>query len=224
MSTKIKDSNNGIIEQKILEYIQENPNFFEKYPDALDSVKIEHNVHGSVSLVERQILNLREREAKHKKQIAQMLETAGSNSNLLMKSTDLTVALINAHSEQELFDRLQLHFKKHFAFDDCKVWLFEPKGGLSGVKYSDLKMIQQLTDQLFISNEPVCGRVTDSIAQVFDGNKELESYAIIPIGESAQKAVIAIGSKDANLFTADLGTLFLRMIGDVVEACLAKYR
>lgn len=223
MNTTIKNSNNSIIEQKILEYIQDNPNFFEKHPDALDGLTIQHNVYGSVSLVERQILNLREREANYKQQISEMVETAHSNSELLMKSTDLTVGLIHSSSEQELFDILQKHFKQNFSFDDCKIWLFEPQGELTGVKYSDLKMIQQLTDQIFISNEPVCGRVTDSIAQVFEGNKELESYAIIPIGESAQKAIVAIGSKDANLFTADLGTLFLRMIGDVVEACLAKY-
>ena len=45
---------------------------------------------------------------------------------------------------------------------------------------------------------------------------------MIPLGENASIGVIALGSKDVDLFTADMGTLFLRLIGDVTEACLAK--
>jgi len=65
-------------------------------------------------------------------------------------------------------------------------------------------------------------RVTESINQLFDSEETLESYALIPLGEGAEVGIIALGSHNVELFTADMGTLFLRFIGDVAEACLTE--
>jgi uncharacterized protein YigA (DUF484 family) len=64
--------------------------------------------------------------------------------------------------------------------------------------------------------------MTESISQLFKTDKSLESYALIPLGEGAEVGVIALGSHDVELFTADMGTLFLRFIGDICHACLIK--
>lgn len=186
-------------------------------------MRLHHNVYGSVSLVEKQILNLRERQQKLNAQLEVMLKTATENSQLLLKATGLTVALIEARSEQELVDNLLAQLNDKFAIDTSRIWLFDPSGTLNHVNYGDLYTIQQLTEQKFITEEPVCGRVTDSTAQLFDGDRNIQSYALIPLGEGAELGVLVLGSKDANLFTADMGTLFLRLIGDVTQSCLGKY-
>jgi len=224
MNADAKPPRNGIIEQKIVEYLENNPDFFHHHDELLNSLRLNHNVYGSVSLVEKQILNLRDREQKLKAQLSDLLKTANDNSALLLKATELTVALIDARSEQELIDSLQEKMTKGFGLDACRIWLFDPNGTLNHVNYSDRYTIQQLSDQKFITAEPACGRVTDSSVQIFDGEKSIESYALIPLGEGAEAGVIALGSKDANLFTADLGTLFLRLIGDVMHSCMEKYK
>ncbi|NVJ65213.1 MAG: DUF484 family protein [Gammaproteobacteria bacterium] len=223
MNTDAKTPRNGIIEQKIVEYLEQNPDFFHQHDELLNKMRLNHNVYGSVSLVEKQILNLREREHKLKEQLGSLLKTANDNSDLLLKATELTVALIKARSDQELVDSLQHTMTEQFGLDACRIWLFDPNGTLNHVNYSDRYTIQQLSDQKFITNEPACGRVTDSSVQIFDGEKTIQSYALIPLGEGAEMGVIALGSKDANLFTADLGTLFLRLIGDVMHSCMEKY-
>ncbi len=222
-NTKVKPARNSIIEEKIVEYLQQNPDFFHDQDELLHSMRLNHNVYGSVSLVEKQILSLREREQKLKLQLETLVKTASQNSDLLLKATSLTVALIEARSEQELVDNLLAQLDDKFDIDACRVWLFDPSGTLNHVNYGDLYTIQQLTEQKFITEEPVCGRVTDSTVQLFDGDRNIQSYALIPLGEGAELGVLVLGSKDANLFTADMGTLFLRLIGDVTQSCLSKY-
>lgn len=224
MNNEVKESRSEIIEQKIVEYLEKNPDFFHYHDELLNSLRLNHNVYGSVSLVEKQILNLREKEQHLKEQLGILVKTANDNSDLLLKATEMTVTLIRTRSNQELVDAVQKRMLEDFGLDACKIWLFDPNGTLNHVNYSDLYTIQQLSDQKFITEEPVCGRVTDSSVQIFDGEKEIESYALIPLGEGAEMGVIALGSKDANLFTADLGTLFLRLIGDVMQSCMEKHQ
>lgn len=224
MSADKKAQRSEIIEQKIVEYLNQHPDFFHYHNELLNNLKLDHNVYGSVSLVEKQILNLRDREQKLKDQLVGLMQTANDNSDLLLKATDLTVALINTLSEQELVDTLREKMTQGFGLDACRVWLFDESGTLAHVNYGDRYTLQQLSDQKFITEEPVCGRVTDSSVQIFDGDKVIQSYALIPLGEGAEMGVIALGSKDANLFTADLGTLFLRLIGDVMYSCMVKYK
>ncbi len=222
MNTKIQPTKSAIIEQKIVEYLQQNPDFFDRHSELLLGMDLNHNVYGSVSLVEKQILNLRDREKNLKNQLSDLMKTATENSNLLYKATEMTVALIYARSKQELVDTLKDKMINDFALDACQIWLFDPNGTLNHVNYSDCLTVQQLSDQKFITQEPVCGRVTDSTVQLFDGEKSIQSYALIPLGDGAELGVIALGSRDANLFTADLGTLFLRLIGDVTQSCMVR--
>lgn len=214
---------NSIIEQKVAEYLQSHPDFFAQHSELLESLKMDHQVHGSISLVERQILNLREKNVKLQGHLSELLNNAKSNSDLLERSTKLCVTLIEARSKQEVVDKLQQSLIHSFSVDNCQIWLFDQDGTLNHVNYGDLETISQLSDQKFVSNEPVCGRVTESIAQLFGGEASLESFAMIPLGKGSKLGVIMMGSKDVNLFTADMGTLFLRLIGDVSQSCLNSH-
>lgn len=210
------------VEGKIATYLSKNPEFFERHPHLLENLKINHKVYGSVSLIERQILNLRYRSDNLQQRLTEMLDNAQVNSELLIKCSDLAVNLIQADNKQQVVDALLEHLSQYFNIDDCQLWLCEQTENLERVNYSDLYTLCKLTDQQFVQNDPVCGRVTDSITQLFKTEERLESYALIPLGDGAEVGIITLGSKDVELFTADMGTLFLRFIGDVCEACLLK--
>lgn len=210
------------VELKIAAYLEKNPEFFERHPNLLEDLKINHKVYGSVSLVERQILNLRDRSASLQERLTEMLGNAQINSDLLTKCSDLAVNLIQAQSKQAVVNGLLEQLNQHFDIDDCQLWLCENTNSLEHVNYLDIDTIQKLTDQHFIQNDPVCGRVTESISQLFQTEEELKSYALIPLGDGAEIGLITLGSKNVELFTADMGTLFLRFIGDVCQACFTQ--
>nr|ACZ16582.1 unknown [uncultured bacterium] len=210
------------VEGKIANYLEKNPEFFERHPQLLENLKINHKVYGSVSLVERQILNLRQRTESLQIRLNEMIDNAHVNSELLVKCSELAVNLIQVSTKQEVVDTLSKKIHDYFNIDDCQLWLCQNNDNLENVKVSDIDTLRKLTDQQFIQDDPVCGRVTESIGQLFDSETTLESYALIPLGEGAEVGIIALGSQNVELFTADMGTLFLRFIGDVAEACLTQ--
>ncbi|AOE48841.1 DUF484 family protein [Kangiella sediminilitoris] len=210
------------MEGKIASYLAKNPEFFERHPELLENLKIDHKIYGSVSLVERQILNLRNRSHDLQERLTDMLDNAQVNSDLLMKCSQLAVGVIRAESRQQVADTVLEELRRHFDIDDCQLWLCDNDEDLQRVNYSDSDTLYKLTDQQFIHKDPVCGRITESISQLFKSDKKLQSYALIPLGDGAEDGLIALGSSNVELFTADMGTLFLRFIGDICEACLAK--
>lgn len=210
------------VESKIAAYLEKNPEFFDRHPQLLEELKINHKVYGSVSLVERQILNLRQRTETLQTRLNEMIRNAQDNSELLVKCSDLAVKLIEAESKQQMVDSLKQQLLNGFDIDDCQLWLCDSELELTGTSVSDIDTIRKLADHQFIQDDPICGRMTESIGQLFLSEKTLESYALIPLGDGAEVGVIALGSQDVELFTADMGTLFLRFIGDICHACLIK--
>ncbi|GAA0207367.1 DUF484 family protein [Kangiella japonica] len=210
------------VEGKIASYLEKNPEFFERHPQLLEELKINHKVYGSVSLVERQILNLRDRTATLQQRLNEMIVNAQDNSELLVKCSELAVKMVELETKQQIVDYLKEQLVKHFDISDCQIWLCNDKDGLEGVNISDVDTLRKLTDIQFIQNDPICGRVTESISQLFKVEENLQSYALIPLGDGAEVGIIALGSEDVGLFTADMGTLFLRFIGDIFHACLVK--
>jgi uncharacterized protein YigA (DUF484 family) len=52
---------NNLTADIVSDYLREHPDFFEQHPDVLRDLKISHVGDGAVSLVERQVAVLRER-------------------------------------------------------------------------------------------------------------------------------------------------------------------
>ena len=50
-------------------YLRENPDFFNQHPEALSELKISHVGEGAVSLVERQVATLRDRNAELRRRL-----------------------------------------------------------------------------------------------------------------------------------------------------------
>ena len=210
------------VEGKIASYLEKNPEFFERHPQLLEELKINHKVYGSVSLVERQLLSLRDRTESLQKRLNEMVVNAQDNSELLVKCSELAVRMVALEEKQQIVNYLKEQLAKHFEINDCQVWLCKNDWDLEGVNVSDVDTLRKLTDIQFIQDDPICGRMTESISQLFKVEDNLQSYALIPLGGGAEVGLIALGSEDVGLFTADMGTLFLRFIGDIFHACLVK--
>ncbi|MGL4601861.1 MAG: DUF484 family protein, partial [Plesiomonas sp.] len=59
---------NLLTEQAISRYLAEHPDFFNRHAPLLNSLQIPHHSHGAVSLIERQLLQLRQTVAEYQQQ------------------------------------------------------------------------------------------------------------------------------------------------------------
>ena len=60
-----QDDVSDIDEGLIAAYLQSNPEFFERHADLLGTIRLPHGAGGAVSLVERQVSLLRQKDLKH---------------------------------------------------------------------------------------------------------------------------------------------------------------
>ena len=69
-------------EDEVRKYLQENPNFLEENPDILEHLTISHKSGKAVSLVERQLEVMRDRNKEMGRRVDQMVTSANDNSQL----------------------------------------------------------------------------------------------------------------------------------------------
>ena len=69
-------------EDAIHDYLADNPDFFERHADLLGTIRLPHGAGGAVSLVERQVSLLRQKDLKHERKLKELLDVARANDAL----------------------------------------------------------------------------------------------------------------------------------------------
>ncbi|HEX9852201.1 MAG TPA: DUF484 family protein, partial [Woeseiaceae bacterium] len=81
-------------EEAVHTYLKENPDFFERHSSLLGSLRLPHVTGGTVSLVERQVSVLRQKDLKLERKLKDLLEVARANDILAAKLHQLTLQLM----------------------------------------------------------------------------------------------------------------------------------
>ena len=222
---------------QVVAYLRDNPRFFEAQSVLLEELQLDHAVKGAVSLVERQVQQLRQRNSALKEQLQQLIGVAGENERLSTRLFDLALDLAR---ETELTNQLALlktALAEDFAGDRVHLELLD--GQLAETFPESIAAngeLNQFGDALEIG-VPICG--TDIAAEIAlavapDG-QAMASWAVIPVGrrndggtgrsDGTEKPIgaLLIGSSEPNRFTPDLGTEFLQRLGEIVDAVLAPH-
>jgi len=92
----------NISEEDIAEYLGSRPDFFKRRSDLLMQLNLPHNSGQAVSLVERQVSLLRERNIEMRARLARLLDIAKDNDKLLDKTQRLVLTLLDAHTLDDL--------------------------------------------------------------------------------------------------------------------------
>jgi len=87
-------------EEAVAEYLQRRPDFFERHGTLLLRLKLPHETNGfTVSLIERQVSMLRQRNAELERQLKDLIAVAKVNDSLVEKIHLLSLRLIlNSHA------------------------------------------------------------------------------------------------------------------------------
>ncbi len=87
MSTQRKPEfvEEDLSENAVHDFLQDNPDFFERHSALLSSLRLPHVARGTVSLVERQVSVLRQKDLKLERRLKDLLEVARANDTLAAK-------------------------------------------------------------------------------------------------------------------------------------------
>jgi uncharacterized protein YigA (DUF484 family) len=220
-----------IPEDAVADYLQQNPDFFERHAPLLAKLKLPHGRGtATVSLVERQVLVLREKNDKLEARLRELIEVARDNDVLAGKIHRLSCRLLRARSAAALIDALEESLREDFGASEW-ILLLAPGASSELAKISSrhLRIVDAMAHELkmfetlFESGRPRCGQIRDSQRDYLFGPDTIEiaSAALVPLGPNATAGLLAIGSPDTERFHPTMSTEFLARIGNLVSEALA---
>ncbi len=234
MSTQAKTefTEFGFGEDDVHDFLLQNPDFFERHGDLLGALRLPHGSTGAVSLVERQVSVLRQKDLKHERKLKDLLTVARANDALVEKIHRLTLRLLAAENLAATLTKLEESLRAEFDADQSILVLFGDPEMFSEINVGRFfKPVAREDDTLkpfetfLAGNGPRCGQVRDIQRDFLFGveTDEIGSAALVPLGANAENGFLAIGSADADRFHPGMSIDFLSRLGELVAGALQRY-
>ena len=219
-------------EQAVHDYLAAHPDFFENNAKLLSSLHLPHSTGGAVSLVERQVSMLRQRELKLERQLKELIGVARDNDKLSAKIHTLSLQLLGAADLHATIKAVEEAMRSGFDADQAVLVLFADPAAFEDVDAGRFFRVVPRKDAslkpfgTFLNGTGArCGRIRDSQrAFLFhDDAEEIGSAALIPLGKGADIGFLAIGSGDSDRFHPGMSIDFLTRLGDLISGALKRY-
>ena len=234
MSTQAKPEyvEEALSEQAVCEYLAAHPDFFERNARVLGKLRIPHETGGTVSLVERQVSMLRQKEMKLERQLRELIQVARDNDVLAEKIHKLGIHLLAADGLNATVAAVEEAMRAGFGADQAVLVLFGNPDGFDDVDAGRFFRVVQREDEAlgpfstFLKGSgPRCGQVRDAQRNfLFKADAEdIGSVALVPLGNKASIGFLAIGSVDSNRFHPGMSIDFLTRVGDLISGALNRY-
>jgi uncharacterized protein YigA (DUF484 family) len=220
-------------ETAVAEFLQGCPDFFERNGALLAKLRLPHvrNEGTTVSLVERQVEVLRERNQALERKLKELVDVARGNDALADRIHRLSQRLIRARDLPQTILAIETSLREDFdAMHAVLVMLTPEAGELAAVSSPFLRAStrdsadMRMFDSLLEAGKPRCGQVRDSQRDFLfgAGTVAIGSVALAPLGPKGSIGMLAIGSSDAERFHPGMSTEFLSRIADLVAFALTR--
>jgi uncharacterized protein len=221
-----------VTEATVVDYLQHNPDFFERNATLLSKLRLPHDRGpATVSLVERQVQVLREKNQALESKVREFVEVARGNDALSAKIHRLACRLIRARGAAQTFEILESALRDDFGASE---WLLvatrKDLSQLTRLESRHVRVVDRDAQELkmfetfFESARPRCGQIRDSQRDYLfgAGTIEIGSVALVPLGPKAGYGLLAIGSPDAERFHPTMSTDYLTEVGELVSAAVEE--
>lgn len=199
--------------EDVAQYLQDNPLFFEDHTDLLAQINLPHPHGGrTVSLSERQLVALREKNRVLEKKLQELIEFAKENDVLQHKVHEFVVSLFAAQDFATLQEMVPHLIREIFAVPHTvlRLWQVNPPSAEILV-FADAQA------------HPVClhHAAHDSVAWFGENAAKLHSYAYLPLHAGSETiGLLVLASEDKQRFYPEMGTVFLQRIAEAVSSTL----
>jgi uncharacterized protein len=215
------------------DYLQTHSDFFERNSQLLTKLRLPHlrDMGATVSLVERQIEVLRERNQALERKLKELVDVARANDALADRIHRLSQRLIRAHTLLESINAVETSLREDFdAMHSVLVLFLEEARKLEPEAVRFLRIANPADDDiktfesLLTSGKPRCGQVRDGQRDYLFGKDSIAigSVALTPLGQKGSLGILGIGASDTERFHPGMSTEFLSRIGELVTYALMR--
>ena len=194
-------------------FLLDNLDFFESRESLVSELKFKHSSSSASSLLERQILKLRDEQKDLMELLSSFVKTASINEDLFNKSKDLTLSILGASSSEEIINKVQENFHKQFNVDNCILRLHDN---------SEINELEEKTGMSFHKGSIHCGSFSQEKMNLLFNDNKVQSMAIAVIINGKDIGLLMLGSYDRTKYLGDEDTTFIEYIRDILEKRFAS--
>jgi uncharacterized protein len=215
----------------VADYLEAVPDFFERHPQLVQRLRLADTRNGgsTVSLIERQVELLRDRNRKLEQRLVEFVENARANDELAEKIHKLTTRLVHARGLTRVVDAIEASLREDFDVQQSVLLIFREDAALAAAESAFVRPVSRDAAQvrsfegLFAADKPRCGQVRDLQRDWLFGAGAVAvgSVALVPIGPGGSLGLLACASGDVHRFNPTMSTDFLARIGELIAAALA---
>lgn len=226
MSSKPVHPSDTLDPALVAEYLRRHPAFFAEYDDLIPELIIPHQSGQAVSLVERQVKLLRERNIDVRHRLGQLMDVARENDRLFEKSRRLILNLLESQSLEQVIASIEDSLRDDFQVPHVSLILFSETPRFANARCVTHQAAREAIGHLLDSGKTLSGVLRpDELSFLFGERGPLvASVAVAPIQHQGLHGVLALGSHDANHYRNATGTLFLGYIADALARVLLRQR
>lgn len=214
--------------EQVATYLRQHPDFFADHENLLAELQLPHGQRGSVSLIERQLELLRQRQLDARERMNELVRTANVNQRIFEATLSLTLALIDSQDLTSLCERLEAGLREHFEVDAATLCAIGSEGLApelaASVRVADPETAQSRVGSLLQRDRVVCGVLRDAeLGFLFPYAAEsIRSAAVMPLPIADARLLLAMGSQNPDHFAPEMGTQFVRFVGEVAARLLIR--
>lgn len=213
-----EDDQPAVGDRSVADWLMRHPDFLLRHPEVLAKLNVPHGSGSAVSLIERQVMVLREQLANERGRLNHLVARAREYEVLLQRLHELTLRLILAPDLEHACSALETALRNQFEADAVALKLFP----VSAAEHEADPLVRNFID--FIDRDRcLCGPLAPEQTDALFGHLDrvIHSAALVPIRAHEQTGVLAIGSGDPERFSADMATDLLERLGAIAGAKLA---
>lgn len=210
--------------EEVAAWLKEHPEFFEHYAEQLANITIPHPHGGrAIPISERQTLTLREKAKQLEGKLRELIQFGEENDAIGEKVHRLSAALLAASDMRGVLNAVHLNLREDFAVPhvELRVWRAN--------NHADLPEFKPVSDasREFAASlaNPYCSAhaMVDTAGLFGEASAHLRSFSYMPLRDSETFGLLALASEDAQRFYPEMGTLYLKRLGELVGAAVARH-
>ena len=214
-------------EKMVREFLRDNPRFLDENTDILECLVLPHNSGNAVSLVERQVGVLRDRNKEMRARLDNMLQTAHDNDLLFEKTKRLVLNLLEAKNLSAMIEAVYDSLGKDYGIEFYGLTLLgdEKKLPRTMARVSSMEKANERIGTLLGANRAVCGILReDEMTFLFgERGRNVGSVAAVPLRYDNLYGILAVGNSDPNFYKSSMGTLFLSYIAEILNRVVPNH-
>ena len=225
----MSEQTTGLSADDVAIYLADNPSFLSGRTELLAQLTLATDLEGTISLTQFQQKKSREKNQQLQQQLDLLLQRGEINSDLQARVHELCLTLMDAENLENIVPILSQQLRIEFSADEMALHLFY-RGDTPTSLPSLAENVQQYPagvvgfealHDVISSEKPLCGRLTQAQNSLLFGEKaiQVKSAGCVSLGKNG-RGFLAIGSYDENRFHAEMGTIYLSFLGDVLARLL----